>query len=150
MFNECLIHLFDCTYLNMMCVCYTIYGSNQKDFRSFYMYLEVTFITLCVHVLCLLRFSLFKHVLCWKVGVWVFRDSLRNLWWLTRDLRDSRKFSQLISQLASHATQVASSSRSFCDSSRNSLTTRKNFRDSLSRETPKNNFLKGFSWKTCF
>ena len=66
MFNECLIHLFDCTCLNVMCVCSSLYGSNQKDFWSFYIYLEVIFITLCVHVICLLCFSLFKHVLCWK------------------------------------------------------------------------------------
>ena len=37
---------------------------------------------------------------------------------------DSRKFSQLISRLASHETPVASSSRSFPDSSRDSLVTR--------------------------
>ena len=49
MFNECLIHLLNCTCLNVMCVCSTIYGSIQKDFQSFYMYLEVIFITLCVH-----------------------------------------------------------------------------------------------------
>ena len=50
MFNECLIHLFDCTCLNVMCVCSTMYGSIQKDFWSFYMFLEVIFITLCVNV----------------------------------------------------------------------------------------------------
>ena len=32
MFNECLIHLFDCTCLNVLYVCSTVYGSNQKDF----------------------------------------------------------------------------------------------------------------------
>ena len=50
MFNECLIHLFDCTCLNVMCVCSTMYGSIQKDFWSFYMFLEVICITLCVNV----------------------------------------------------------------------------------------------------
>ena len=50
MFNECLIHLFDRTCLNVMCVYSTIYGSIQKYFWSFYMYLEVIFITLWVHV----------------------------------------------------------------------------------------------------
>ena len=53
----------------------------------------------------------------------------------------SRNFSRLSSRLASHETSVASSSRSSRDSSRDSLAT---------RETPRNNFLKGFSWKTCF
>ena len=67
-----------------------------------------------------------------------------------RVFRDSRKFSRLISRLTSHAMQVASSSRSFRDSSHDSLATYKNFRNSLSRETPLNNFLKGFSWETYF
>ena len=43
MFNECLIHLFEYTCLNVMCVCSTIYGSIQKDFWSFYIFLEVIF-----------------------------------------------------------------------------------------------------------
>ena len=50
MLNKCFIHLFDCTCLNVMCVCSIIYGSIQKDFWSFYMFLKVIFITLCVHV----------------------------------------------------------------------------------------------------
>ena len=50
MFNECLIHLLECTCLNVMCVYLIIYGLIQKDFWSFYMFLEVFFITLCVHV----------------------------------------------------------------------------------------------------
>ena len=33
---------------------------------------------------------------------------------------------------------------------RNSLMTRENFHDSSSRETPRNNFLKSFSWETYF
>ena len=36
MFNEYLFHLCDCICLNMMCVCSTICGSNQKDFCSFF------------------------------------------------------------------------------------------------------------------
>ena len=35
MFNECLFHLCVCTCSNVMCVCSTICGSNQKDFCSF-------------------------------------------------------------------------------------------------------------------
>ena len=50
MFNKYLIHLLDCTCLNVMCVRSIIYCSTQKDFWSFYMFLEVIFITLCVHV----------------------------------------------------------------------------------------------------
>ena len=72
------------------------------------------------------------------------------LWLISRLTRDSRKFLRLISWLASHAMQVASSSRSFRDSSQDKLMTHKNFRNSLSCETPRNSFLKGFSWETCF
>ena len=85
MVNECLIFLFDCICLNVMCVCSSLYGSNQKDFWSFYMYLEVIFITFCVHIICLLCFSLFKHVLCWK-------NKCQKFWLLilvTCKLRDS-------------------------------------------------------------
>ena len=53
----------------------------------------------------------------------------------------SWNFSRLSLRLTSCKTLVASSSRSSRDSSRDSLAT---------RETPRNNFLKGFSWKTCF
>ena len=45
MFNECLFHLCDCTCSNVMCVCLTICGSNQKDFCSFCLPLEVICIT---------------------------------------------------------------------------------------------------------
>ena len=40
--------------------------------------------------------------------------------------------------------------RVFHDSFRDSLPTCKNFHDSLSRETPRNSFLKGFLWEICF
>ena len=45
LFNECLFHLCDCTYSNVMCVCSTICGSNQKDFCFFCLFLEVICIT---------------------------------------------------------------------------------------------------------
>ena len=45
MFNEYLFHLCDCTCSNVMCVCSTICGSNQKDFCSFYLFLDVICIT---------------------------------------------------------------------------------------------------------
>ena len=48
MFNEYLFHLCDCTCSNVMCVCSTICGSNQKDFCSFCLLLDVICIT---HVL---------------------------------------------------------------------------------------------------
>ena len=66
----------------------------------------------------------------------------------TRSVLKNRcqSFSQLSWQLSSCETPVASSSRNFGDS----LMTRKNFRDSSSHETPRNSFLKGFLWETCF
>ena len=61
--------------------------------------------------------------------------------------------SQLAKIFTTHLTtrqlwnpQVVSSSRSF----RDSLATCENLRDSLSHKTPKNSFLKSFSWETFF
>ena len=64
---------------------------------------------------------------------------------------------------ATHLVTRKNFSDSFCDSSvvqhkswvhpeafATHLTTHENFCNSLNREMPKNNFLKGFSWKTCF
>ena len=122
MFNKCLIYLFNCTCLNVMCVCSTINGSIQKDFWSFYMFLEVIFITLCVYVWYLLCFSLFKHVLCWKTGVKVFRNSLatcENFYDSSCDLQVMQCKSQV--HLEAFATHLA---------------TRKNFRDSPNAKCP--------------
>ena len=66
MFNECLFHLCDCTCSNVMCVCSIICGSNQKDFCSFCLLLEVICIT---HV-----FKVFQVIFVWKTcffGVFV-------------------------------------------------------------------------------
>ena len=113
-----------------MCVCLTIYESIQKKFWSFYMFLEVIFITLCVHVQCLLCFSLFKHVLCWKTGVRVFCDSVGDL-----------PFAKPQSWV--HPKALATHSRLmkiFMTEPRNSP----------SRKMPKHSSLKGFLWETCF
>ena len=56
--NEYLFHLCDCTCSNVMCVCSTICGSNQKDFCSFCLLLEVICIT---HV-----FQNFSNFFCVK------------------------------------------------------------------------------------
>ena len=45
LFNECLFHLCDYTCSNVMCVCSTIYESNQKYFCSFCLLLEVICVT---------------------------------------------------------------------------------------------------------
>ena len=132
MLNKYLIHLFDCTCLNVMCVYSSIYGSNQKYFWSFYMYLEVIFITLCVHVLCLHCFSLLKHVLCWKTGVRIFGYSFWLLSWVASfgysfwRLAQSRVY---IEWFATHSRLISLLA---------------------SRKMPKNSFLKNFSRETCF
>ena len=61
MFNDCLFHLCDYTCSNVMRVCSTVYGSNQKEFCSFYLLLEVICIT---HV--------FQVIFVWKTCFWVF------------------------------------------------------------------------------
>ena len=134
MLNECFIHLFDCTCLDMICVCSTIYGSNQKDFWSFYMFFEVIFITLCVYILCLLCFSLFKHVLCWKTSVRIFGYSL---WLLVRVASKLRVLATCFSDL-----QVVSPSHEFIQ---NGFATHSRLNSRLnSHETPINGFLKSF------
>ena len=66
MFNECLFHLCGCTCSNVMCVCSTICGSNQKDFFcSFCLLLEVICITYV--------FQSFSSVFLYEKHVfWVF------------------------------------------------------------------------------
>ena len=65
MFNEYLFHLCDCTCSNVMCVCSTICGSNQKDFCSFCLLLEV----ICISYV----FQSFSSCFCVKKHVfWVF------------------------------------------------------------------------------
>ena len=139
MLNEFLFHLFDCTWLNVLYVCSTIYGLIQKFFLSFYMYLEVI-LSLFVFMFsayfvfhCLNMFYVEKQVseffvtYSWLMKIFMThlatrqsrtacREFIQKLLRITRDLR---KFSRLILQLSS-------------------------------RETPRNSFLKSFSWKTCF
>ena len=68
-------------FLNVICVCSTIYESNQKDFWSFYLYLEAFFfyyffLSLIVFYFVLnLFFNVSSLFLCWKTGVRVFYES---------------------------------------------------------------------------
>ena len=138
MFNECLIHLFDYTCLHVMYACLTIYGSIQIFFWSFYIFLEVIFITFCVHVWCLLCFSLFKHVLYWKTGVRVFCDS-------AGDSLVAKPQSRV------HPEALVTHSWLTCDS----FATCENFRDwtsqlAQSRNAQNQLFKEFFSWETCF
>lgn len=95
---------------------------------------------------------MFKHVLNWKTGVRVFRGS-------AGDCQSRNPSRELIQKLLATHSRLA----------RGSLATRENFhgwnsrlklaargllatepRDSPSREMPRNSFLKGFLWETCF
>ena len=134
MLNECFIHLFDCTCLDMICVCSTIYESNQKDFWSFYMFFEVIFITLCVYILCLLCFSLFKHVLCWKTSVRIFGYSF---WRLASRETQSQVLATHFGDLQVTSPSCKFTEKVFATHSRLSLWL-------TSRETPRISFLKSF------
>ena len=100
MFNECLIHFFNCTCLNVMCVCSTIYGSIQKDFWTFICFWK-WFLSLFVFMFSayfvfhyLNMFCVEKQVSKFFVTQLVTRKSrnlsrkfIQKFWWLTRDLR---------------------------------------------------------------
>ena len=135
MFNECLIHLFDCTYLNVMCVCAQLYMDQTKKIFDHFICIWKWFLSLFVFIFsayfvfhCLNMFyvekqgSKFLATLA-STEFWQLAQS-RNasrkfIQKLSRLIRDSRKFSRLSSRLAN-------------------------------REMPRNSFLKGLSWKTYF
>ena len=135
----------------MWCVCAQLYTDQSKKIFDH-------FICFWKWFLSLFEFMFSAYFIFQQTCSVLKNRCLSFLRLISRLARDSRKFlrliSRLISWLASHATQVTSSSRSFRDSSRDKLMTHKNFRDSLrnslSCETPRNSFLKGFSWETCF
>ena len=130
MFNECLIHLFDCTCLNVMCVCSTLYGSIQKDFDHFICFWK-WFLSLFVFIFsayfvfhCLNMFCVEKQVLEFLAthfsDLQVARPS-HEFWLLvlaTCKLRDPvtslhKMDSQLSSRLASRETLRNSFLKSF-------------------------------------
>ena len=104
---------------------------------------------------------MFKHVLNWKIGVRVFRSSAGDspvakpqsrvhpeafggsLAACSRLTRDSRDFCDWNSRLAA---ETRGSRLKFA--ARGLLATEP--RDSPSRESPRNSFLMGFLWETCF
>ena len=113
----------------MWCMCAQIYMDQSKFFFDHFICIWKWFLSLFVLGFnALLCFSLFKHVLYWKTSVRVFRDSL-----VTHDSPITKPQSWV------HPKAFATH-----------LVTRENFRDSPSRETPRNSILKGFSWETCF
>ena len=137
MFNEYLIHLFNCTCLNVMCVCSTIYRSIQKK-----------------------RKNIFDHFICflkWFLSLFVFIFSAYFVFHCLNIFCVEKQVSEFF------ATHSRLTRDSFCDSQvtqrklqvhpkafATHLVTHENFHDSLNRKTLKNSFLKGFSWETYF
>ena len=75
MFNECHIHLLDCTYLNVMCVCLIIYGSIQNIFDHFICFWK-WFLSLFVFMFSIYFVFNCLNMLCIeKTGVRFFRGS---------------------------------------------------------------------------
>ena len=86
MFNECLFHLCGCTCSNVMYVCSTICGSNQKDFCSFCLLLEVICIT---HVFKFFQIVFVTHFMCklsWELNgpIFKFFSFTQRFLWLFR------------------------------------------------------------------
>ena len=135
MFNEYLFHLCDCTCSNVMCVCSTICESNQKDFCSFCLLLEVICIT---HI-----FQILQIVFVWKtffLGVFVTHFMCKLSWELNGPILKFFSFTQRVSQpfrgcFASKA-YPRKISRVLCE-----LASHENFQISI---------LKGILWDICF
>ena len=98
MFNERLIHLFDSTCLNVMCVCSTIYGSIQKFFDHFICFwkwflslfvfmFSAYFVFHCLNMLCVKKqvSEFFATQLATRQSWNPSRKFIQKLWRLTRD-----------------------------------------------------------------
>ena len=133
MFNECLIHLLDCTCLNVMCVCSIIYGLIQKDFWSFYMFLE-WFLSLFVFMFSAYFVFHCLNMFCfWKTSVKIFGYSFWLLAW-------AASFGYSFWRLASRESKPWVHTEGF----RDSLITRQ------SQNAHNQLFKELFSWETCF
>ena len=116
MFNECLFHLCGCTCSNVMYVCSIICGSNQKDFCSFCLLLEVIFIT---HVFqsffqivwktCFLSvfMTYFMCKLSWELNgpILKFFSFTQRVSWLFRDCFASKAYQRNTSEISQDSNQ---------------------------------------------
>ena len=104
MFNKCLIHLFDCTCLNMMCVCSTKYGSTQIFFDNF-ICIWKWFLSLFVFMFsayfifhCLNMFCVEKQVSLLVLATLASTSFGYSFWQLTQSWNASREFIQKLLQ----------------------------------------------------
>ena len=131
------LYLFKCD----MCVLNYIWINPKRFLIILYVFGSNFYHSLCSCLVLSLLFSLFKHVLCWKTGVRVFRDSALNS-------PVAKPQSRVHPEVLATHLQLA------CDSLATHSRLAKIFvtepRNSPSRETPRNSFLKGFLWETYF
>ena len=117
MFNECLIHLFDCTCVNVMCVCSTIYGSIQKIFYLFICFWKY-FLSLFVFMFSAYFVFHYLNMFCfWKASVRIFGYSFWLLVWAT-------SFGNSFWRLASRKFKIRVHTEGFRDSLATQLATR--------------------------
>ena len=139
MFNECLFHLWGCTCSNVTCVCSIICGSNQKDFCSFCLLLEVIYIT-----------YVFQVIFMWKtcfLGVFMTHFICKLNWELNGPILKFFSFTQRVSQPFRGCFASKAYQRNTCK-----IPT-KFSQEANQRDTSENfqiNFLKVISWVICF
>ena len=95
LFNECLFHLCDWTWSNVMYVCSTICGSNKKDFCFFFVCFWKWFVSL-------IFFKVFQIVFVWKtcfLGVFVTYFMCKLSWELNHPILKFFNFGQRVSRL---------------------------------------------------
>ena len=101
MFNECLFHLCNGTCLIVMCVCSTIYGSNQKDFCSFCLLLDVICITHVFKFFQIVFVTLFMCKLSWELNgpIFKFFSFTQRFLWLFRYCLASKAYQRNTSKV---------------------------------------------------
>ena len=121
----------------MQCLCTHLYMDQTKNIFDHFICIWKLFLSLFVFMFCAyFVFHCFKHVLCWKIGVKVFRDPLVTC----KNFRDSSRNSP-VAQCKSRVNPETFVTHS-------QLT--KIFATHPVVKRPEIDFLKGFSWKTYF
>ena len=127
MFNECLIHLFNCTCLNVMwCVCAQLYMDQTKKIFDHFICIWKWFLSLFV-------FMFSAYIVFHCLNMFYVEKQVSKFFTTQLATRQSRVHPEVLATHSQLAKIFATEPR-----------------DSSSRETPKNSFLKGFLWETCF
>ena len=105
MFNECLIHLFDCTCLNVMCVCAQLYMDQIKKIFDHFICIWKWFLSLFVFMFsayfifhCLNMFCVEKQVSLLVLATLASTSFGYSFWQLTQSWNASREFIQKLLQ----------------------------------------------------